>query len=142
MSKFLHFLPKGSFVHLSLFKMMRLYHGALVKQLCYGYLTFHELFPYMVVILTVGSIYNIVNIRALLYEIINNFICRVGGKQGAMHRCKTCNGRGVKVTLRQLGPGMVQQMQSLCPDCRGEGKWFKTLYYSYCSKSVFTILIT
>jgi DnaJ-class molecular chaperone len=26
-----------------------------------------------------------------------------------MHRCKVCNGRGVKVTLRQLGPGMVQQ---------------------------------
>ncbi|CAG2211198.1 dnaJ homolog subfamily A member 2-like [Mytilus edulis] len=46
----------------------------------------------------------------------------VGGKQGAMHRCKTCNGRGVKVTLRQLGPGMVQQMQSICPDCRGEGE--------------------
>lgn len=45
-----------------------------------------------------------------------------GGKQGAMHRCKTCNGRGVKVTLRQLGPGMVQQMQSICPECRGEGE--------------------
>jgi DnaJ family protein A protein 2 len=38
-----------------------------------------------------------------------------------MHRCKVCNGRGVKVTLRQLGPGMVQQMQSICPDCHGEG---------------------
>lgn len=46
----------------------------------------------------------------------------VGGKQGAMHRCKVCNGRGVKVTLRQLGPGMVQQMQSICPECRGEGE--------------------
>ena len=47
--------------------------------------------------------------------------CRVGGKSGAMQRCKICNGRGVKVTLRQLGPGMVQQMQSVCPDCHGEG---------------------
>ena len=46
---------------------------------------------------------------------------RVGGKSGAMMRCKTCSGRGVKVTLRQLGPGMVQQMQSVCPDCHGEG---------------------
>ncbi|XP_060066217.1 dnaJ homolog subfamily A member 2-like [Ylistrum balloti] len=45
-----------------------------------------------------------------------------GGKEGAMHRCRTCNGRGVKVTLRQLGPGMVQQMQSVCPDCHGEGE--------------------
>lgn len=51
-----------------------------------------------------------------------------GGKQGAMHRCKTCNGRGVKVTLRQLGPGMVQQMQSICPECRGEGGlWIKSV---------------
>lgn len=33
-----------------------------------------------------------------------------------------CNGRGVKVTMRQLGPGMVQQMQSVCPECHGEGK--------------------
>lgn len=46
----------------------------------------------------------------------------VGGKSGAMMRCKTCSGRGVKVTLRQLGPGMVQQMQSVCPDCHGEGE--------------------
>ncbi|KAK3086550.1 hypothetical protein FSP39_020099 [Pinctada imbricata] len=45
-----------------------------------------------------------------------------GGKQGAMQKCKACNGRGVKVTLRQLGPGMVQQMQSICPECHGEGE--------------------
>ena len=36
-------------------------------------------------------------------------------------RCNVCNGRGIKVTLRQLGPGMVQQMQTVCPECRGEG---------------------
>ena len=46
---------------------------------------------------------------------------RQGGKPGAMQSCRTCGGRGIKVTLRQLGPGMVQQMQSVCPDCRGEG---------------------
>ena len=48
-------------------------------------------------------------------------ICSVGGKPGAMQPCRTCHGRGIKVTIRQLGPGMVQQMQSTCPDCRGEG---------------------
>ena len=37
-------------------------------------------------------------------------------------RCNVCNGRGIKVTLRQLGPGMVQQMQTVCPECRGEGE--------------------
>ncbi|WAR13341.1 DNJA2-like protein [Mya arenaria] len=45
-----------------------------------------------------------------------------GGKAGAMQRCKVCNGRGVKITMRQLGPGMVQQMQSVCPECHGEGE--------------------
>ena len=50
-----------------------------------------------------------------------NVFYRQGGKAGAVHRCPTCSGRGIKVTLRQLGPGMVQQMQSVCPDCRGEG---------------------
>ena len=54
--------------------------------------------------------------------LISLVIYRVGGKSGSMQRCKVCNGRGVKVTLRQLGPGMVQQMQSVCPDCHGEGK--------------------
>jgi hypothetical protein len=27
----------------------------------------------------------------------------------------------MKVTMRQIGPGMVQQMQSVCSDCAGEG---------------------
>jgi DnaJ family protein A protein 2 len=46
----------------------------------------------------------------------------VGGKSGCEKHCDVCNGRGVKVTLRQIGPGMVQQMQSTCPACKGEGK--------------------
>ena len=48
-------------------------------------------------------------------------LARAGGKLGATARCRVCSGRGVKVTLRQLGPGMVQQMQSICPECHGEG---------------------
>lgn len=55
-----------------------------------------------------------------------NVICKKcngqGGKTGAVVACKTCSGRGVKVSIRQLGPGMVQQMQSVCPDCKGEGE--------------------
>ena len=51
-----------------------------------------------------------------------------GGKAGAMQSCRTCGGRGIKVTMRQLGPGMVQQMQSVCPECRGEGLLMPTLY--------------
>ena len=52
---------------------------------------------------------------------IINMICRIGGKQGSVKQCASCQGRGVKVQLRQLFPGMVQQMQSVCSDCKGEG---------------------
>merc|ERR1711871_1071043 len=41
---------------------------------------------------------------------------------GAEKVCSDCNGRGAKVQLRQIGPGMVQQIQSACPCCKGAGK--------------------
>ncbi|KIK63844.1 hypothetical protein GYMLUDRAFT_40926 [Collybiopsis luxurians FD-317 M1] len=44
-----------------------------------------------------------------------------GGKDGATKTCNGCNGRGVKVTLRQMGP-MIQQIQSGCDDCGGSGE--------------------
>lgn len=44
-----------------------------------------------------------------------------GGKAGSVRSCNSCNGRGVKVTIRHIGPGMVQQMQSPCNICKGEG---------------------
>lgn len=28
----------------------------------------------------------------------------------------------MRIMIRQLAPGMVQQMQSVCTDCNGEGK--------------------
>lgn len=46
----------------------------------------------------------------------------VGGKAGAEKTCDTCHGRGVQIQLRQIGPGMVQQIQSACGACRGAGK--------------------
>lgn len=45
-----------------------------------------------------------------------------GGKPGAEKSCSDCQGRGVRIQLRQIGPGMVQQMQSACGTCKGEGK--------------------
>jgi len=47
-----------------------------------------------------------------------------GGKEGAVKKCPTCDGTGVKVTLRTLGP-MVQQIQQACPQCQGEGEVIK-----------------
>jgi DnaJ family protein A protein 2 len=52
-----------------------------------------------------------------------------GGKgsktPNAVTKCHSCRGTGVKVTLRQIAPGMVQQLQQTCPDCRGEGEVIK-----------------
>lgn len=36
--------------------------------------------------------------------------------------CASCDGRGVKITMQRLGPGMVTQSQSPCNICRGEGR--------------------
>ncbi|KAI9488486.1 hypothetical protein BDB00DRAFT_847862 [Zychaea mexicana] len=44
-----------------------------------------------------------------------------GGKEGAMQTCRSCNGNGVRIIMRQMGP-MVQQIQQPCTDCRGEGE--------------------
>jgi len=46
-----------------------------------------------------------------------------GGKGcSKIDKCNKCNGRGFVVITRQLGPGMVQQMQMGCPNCHGEGE--------------------
>lgn len=45
-----------------------------------------------------------------------------GSKSGALATCQGCNGQGVKVQIRQIGPGMIQQMQSQCSDCNGTGR--------------------
>ncbi|CAG8476904.1 836_t:CDS:10 [Ambispora leptoticha] len=48
-----------------------------------------------------------------------------GGKTGARKKCHSCDGRGVKVIMRQIGPGMIQRMQAVCPNCDGEGEVIK-----------------
>ncbi|EAS33863.1 chaperone DnaJ [Coccidioides immitis RS] len=44
-----------------------------------------------------------------------------GGKEGAVKQCSGCNGTGMKIMMRQMGP-MIQRFQSVCPDCNGEGE--------------------
>ena len=55
-----------------------------------------------------------------------NVICDacdgVGGKPGAVQKCPTCRGSGMQVRIQQLGPGMIQQIQSVCRDCQGQGE--------------------
>jgi len=55
-----------------------------------------------------------------------NVICDacdgLGGKAGAVQKCPTCRGTGMQVRIQQLGPGMMQQIQSMCQECHGEGE--------------------
>ncbi|KAJ8470167.1 hypothetical protein OPV22_024510 [Ensete ventricosum] len=55
-----------------------------------------------------------------------NVICQKckgkGSKSGASTSCSGCEGSGMKVTIRQLGPGMIQQMQHPCSECKGTGE--------------------
>jgi len=45
-----------------------------------------------------------------------------GAREGASSaKCKTCEGRGVRIIIKQMGP-MIQQMQTVCPDCQGKGE--------------------
>ncbi|KAE8689571.1 DnaJ protein-like protein [Hibiscus syriacus] len=43
-------------------------------------------------------------------------------KSGAPMTCSGCQGSGLKVSIRQIGPGMIQQMQHPCNDCKGTGE--------------------
>lgn len=40
---------------------------------------------------------------------------------GDVKTCTTCNGQGQVMQVRQIGPGMIQQMQSACSACEGQG---------------------
>jgi len=45
-----------------------------------------------------------------------------GGKAGAVGKCMICRGTGIQVRVHQLGPGMMQQIQSMCKECDGKGE--------------------
>ncbi|EEB05422.1 DNAJ domain-containing protein Mas5 [Schizosaccharomyces japonicus yFS275] len=47
-----------------------------------------------------------------------------GGKEGAVRKCASCNGSGVKFVTRAMGP-MIQRMQMTCDECNGEGEIIK-----------------
>ncbi|SCU94285.1 LAFA_0F20934g1_1 [Lachancea sp. 'fantastica'] len=43
-----------------------------------------------------------------------------GGKEGAVKKCVSCNGQGMKFVTRQMGP-MIQRFQVECDACQGTG---------------------
>jgi DnaJ family protein A protein 2 len=48
-----------------------------------------------------------------------------GSKMGKYNKCETCNGSGMRMVIRQLGPGMIQQSSTQCNTCNGIGKYVK-----------------
>ncbi|KAK3034384.1 hypothetical protein RJ639_033988 [Escallonia herrerae] len=56
----------------------------------------------------------------------HNVICSrckgKGSKSGASMQCSGCQGTGMKVSIRHLGPSMIQQMQHPCNECKGTGE--------------------
>lgn len=57
-------------------------------------------------------------------RLTKNVLCKAcNGKGGkSVTKCMDCRGQGVKVMLRQIGPGMMQQVQQPCGACQGEGE--------------------
>eukprot|EP00069_Balaena_mysticetus_P007240 bmy_19078T0 len=45
-----------------------------------------------------------------------------GAKKGAVKCCPNCRGTGMQIRIHQIGPGMVQQIQSVCMECQGHGE--------------------
>ena len=45
---------------------------------------------------------------------------------GESNQCSTCHGQGAVMEMRQIGPGMITQMQRACSDCGGQGYRAKT----------------
>jgi len=72
------------------------------------------------------SLEDLYNGKVSKLQLSRNVLCKtcngVGGKPGSRVKCVGCKGMGYKVHLRQLGPGMLQQMQRPCDDCGSQGE--------------------
>lgn len=73
-----------------------------------------------------ASLEDIYNGTSKKLSLSRNILCAKckgkGSKSGASAKCPGCQGSGMKVSIRQLGPSMIQQMQHVCPDCKGSGE--------------------
>jgi len=45
-----------------------------------------------------------------------------GSKSGASGTCHGCRGAGMRTITRQIGLGMIQQMNTICSECKGTGE--------------------
>jgi DnaJ family protein A protein 2 len=54
-------------------------------------------------------------------------IIRTTTDRNSIKKCPTCNGQGAQIRVIQLQPGVVQQMQTVCPACQGQKQTFNTI---------------
>jgi len=76
---------------------------------------------------TLEDLYNGKTFEVLVKNQVLCSACRGSGArtENDVISCPSCQGRGVKVTMHQLGPGFMQQVQSNCDACSGTGKIVK-----------------
>eukprot|EP01090_Pellita_catalonica_P022155 TRINITY_DN84_c0_g1_i1.p1 TRINITY_DN84_c0_g1~~TRINITY_DN84_c0_g1_i1.p1 ORF type:complete len:393 (+),score=70.97 TRINITY_DN84_c0_g1_i1:140-1318(+) len=76
------------------------------------------------------SLEDVYNGKSSKLSLRKNVICtqckgKGGMKPDSVRKCPECNGAGATISLRQIGPGMIQQLQSVCKQCRGVGQVIK-----------------
>lgn len=54
-------------------------------------------------------------------------ITRSTTDKNSIKKCPTCNGQGAQIRIVQLQPGVIQQIQTVCPDCQGQKQTFNTI---------------
>jgi DnaJ family protein A protein 2 len=54
-------------------------------------------------------------------------ITRSTTDRNSIKKCPTCNGQGAQIRVVQLQPGVIQQMQTVCPACHGQKQSFTTI---------------
>ncbi|KAB0363395.1 hypothetical protein FD754_007551 [Muntiacus muntjak] len=74
-------------------------------------------------IVTLEDLYNGATRKVALQK---NVVCDKcegrGGKKGLVENCPNCRGTGMQERIHQIGPEMVQQIQSVCMECGGHGE--------------------
>mmetsp|Transcript_11562 Transcript_11562/g.26465 ORF Transcript_11562/g.26465 Transcript_11562/m.26465 type:complete len:424 (-) Transcript_11562:573-1844(-) len=73
---------------------------------------------------------NLYNGKTVKLALTRDIICTACNGSGSKNpnantTCQSCDGHGVKLVVRQIAPGMIQQMQARCPDCEGSGTSIK-----------------
>lgn len=73
------------------------------------------------------SLADLYNGRVLQFATRRETVCPHCHGTGAahdhdIHTCPSCGGHGVKTSTRRVGPGFIQQFQTVCEKCQGKGK--------------------